>query len=103
MNSLIALRKAHEGDFSRVTSERFDEICVLFRVGGCLGDFGQEALGDCYLEESKLCCEVILSARDWSQLKPALIDSLVATHFKDAVQKIWSSSYSQDLPELPSV
>jgi hypothetical protein len=97
MHALIALRKRHEKVFTSMTSPSFDEICVIFRVGGSGGSFGNDAIERVYVERPALCCEVILAPRDWPTIGGDFIDALVRSRFEEAMLKIRGSEYGGEL------
>jgi hypothetical protein len=97
MRALVALRKDHEEKYARITSLSFDEVCVIFRVGGSLGSFGDDSIEHVYVQQSALCCEVVLAPRDWATMAGDAIGSLVSSRFHEAMVKIRESEYGKEL------
>lgn len=101
MRALIALRKSREETFVGAISASYDEICVLFRVGGSQGSFGKDSIEGAYAEKSCLCCEVVLAPREWPALGEEAIKELVTSRFRDAMAEITGSPYGQELSGIP--
>lgn len=99
MQALIALRAAHEAAVADVPVVAYDELCVLFRVGGSSGSFGPDAIGGVYTADRAIVCEVILEARDWDAVGREAIDSLLTSQYKSALKAIIESEYGSGLSE----
>lgn len=100
MKALIGLRRSAEPAFQNVSIPDYDEVCVLYRVGGSLGSFGSDSVEEIYISEKAICCEVIMAPRKWGKLEEKEVNALVSTLFMEAYKSILKSKYGEGLPHV---
>ncbi|MGI9425178.1 MAG: hypothetical protein ACR2PA_18425, partial [Hyphomicrobiaceae bacterium] len=85
MQQAIVLRKKLEPWFGSIDSNDIQELCIILRVDGSLGSFGEEGVESVLIDDGTLECDVVIADRGWSELDDAEIAAVLREHVFEAI------------------
>ena len=96
MPSAIRLRREFESAFKDLGDEPIWVIAPTLRIGGELGEFGEEGIENLQVAEGEAACDVIISAQAWGDMSDAEIYTFIQPKVIDALRMLLAEV------ELPS-